>query len=104
MEANATKTKKPKGDSYSFLPCGEEAAQARAQQKAKQSILKFARRHLPEHPADADDPPEGVEARVRSVIMRNSFDEPTECLGFACPEKSDTCDVCQLNPKFNDDE
>ena len=30
---------------------------------------------------------------------RNSDYEPTECLSFACPMRSDVCEICRLNPE-----
>ncbi len=45
--------------------------------------------------ADADEALEQVELTGISMATHNSV-KPTECLGYACPMPSDTCNICKL--------
>lgn len=72
----------------------------------KEKAIKEDRAVWPEYAVSVrfpnrDEQKDEVEASDhRATGYRETAPEPTTCLGFACPESSDVCDVCRLNPGF----
>ncbi len=88
-------------EDYSRLSGDIEEA---AREKAIKGIRAWAGEHPLANPADADESPDPTEKEDLEWIAdgfafapTGDLGEPTECLGFACPEKSEVCDVCRLS-------
>jgi len=64
--------------------------------EAVESILEFGGKRLSVHLPYADEPTDPVTLRGYPVVMDSTPTEMTECLGYACPAKSDTCTICPL--------
>ena len=68
-----------------------------AQTKTMKALLRWAGEYLPEHRADADQSVDPVEQHGFSVAREDGIPaEPSGCLGFACPRKSDDCGHCEF--------
>jgi len=97
-QSSAPEKHKRSSHGNSYLPgCGTADAACR---KAAKSILEWADEHLPVHLPDADDAPDLNEAEDSSAaVFRFAVfeQEPTECLGPACPLDSEACDHCRFS-------
>ena len=74
-----------------------------ARKKARKNLLSWSAERLPVIHADADEPFDVNETVGSPTAPHNLLvGEPHECLGFACPNKSDACDDCEMNKMLDE--
>lgn len=67
-----------------------KAAMPRKEERTFHAFERMGGYHL-----DADEAPDPVELDGFAAITYGAA-EPTECLGWACPMPSETCEICRL--------